>query len=207
MLSIPNLGLTELPESFPFETVKYLDCSGNKLTALSLPTAITVYCFNNQLTSLSLPAATMVYCNNNRLTSLSLPSAVMVYCFDNQLTSLSLPAAITVFCSNNQLQSLSLPVASTVGCNNNQLSSVPYMPQVRRLTMHNNPLEYLLAGMLTKRLIPLIKKDRSHKFSIIAHKWKHRVKKVLRHKKAKAIDQSSVLDGVMGLANMVASYT
>lgn len=188
MLCLNGLDLTELPDSFPYHSVRKLDCSHNKLTSLSLPVAIWVYCYHNRLTSLSLPVATYVICSNNLLTSLSLPEASLVWCFDNQLTSLT------------------LPMATKIKCQNNQLSSISCSSRVKEIQLHNNRLEYLLSGLLTDKLKPLIDKDRSSKCCIVVRKWAQKMRRIIRRKKAIVVDRSGVFDGIFDLASLVTSY-
>ena len=81
-MRLDALGYCTLPQDM-LDIVRLLNCSGNLLTSLSAPKAVTLNCHNNQLTSLSAPKAVTLHCSYNRLTSLSAPKAEMLYCSGN----------------------------------------------------------------------------------------------------------------------------
>ena len=106
-LIIPNLNLTQLPESPLWEYVKYLYCYNNQITSLpDLPNVEHLNCSNNQLTCLpDLPNVKTLSCDNNQLTSLpDLPNVKYLFCCCNQLTTLpDLPNVNYLDCDNNPL--------------------------------------------------------------------------------------------------------
>ena len=100
--------------------VTYLDCAGEKLTALDVSqnTALTkLYCFNNELTALIVSkntALTVLDCKGNQLKALDIPKGTaltMLVCHTNQLTALDVSkntALTKLYCEDNQLTALDL---------------------------------------------------------------------------------------------------
>ncbi len=149
-------GLPELPK-----TLEYLNCSGNKLTALPnnlnelLPNLTCLYCLRNELTNLpeTLPASMEeLSCSGNGLTALpALPKKLeYLNCSENQLSVLpSLPETLKrLCCSSNPLTELpELPEKlEYLECSNNQLSVLPSLPEtLKSLYCSSNQLTVLPA--------------------------------------------------------------
>ncbi|MCL1834840.1 MAG: S-layer homology domain-containing protein [Oscillospiraceae bacterium] len=149
-------------ESLPgfVDSMYYLDCSDNLLTSLNwtgFPDLEFVNCSGNRLTALpELPAGLgELDCSNNRLTALpTLPSSLRsLTCVGNELTSLpELPHALRyLICSDNLIDSLPALPSSLIElfCSNNKLTSLPELPlTLKQLQCSDNLLTSLnLTGL------------------------------------------------------------
>ena len=139
LMSIHNLGISDLTGIEAFTNLSSLDCHGNQLTTLNLSanTALTeLQCFGNNLTSLDLSsntALTYLDCNQDHLTSLNInsdTSLTYLNCSMNQLPDLNLNSNINLTyleCSDNPLTHLDVSSNTALehlACIRDQLSSL-----------------------------------------------------------------------------------
>ena len=148
-LECQNNQLTSLDvNNTSMSVLEHLNCSGNKLTTLTLNNCRyleELRCDNNQLTSIVFPAMVIeslktLSCQNNQLTSLDkLPTPIeSINCQYNKFTTLSITgkkslkelycqnnaSLTTLTCTDNALVRLyadNCPALTTVNCRNNQL--------------------------------------------------------------------------------------
>lgn len=146
-LDICCMGLTDLPPSSIWSTLKYLDCTNNNLRKLPpLPSLEILHCSSNYLTELSLPPSLRVLiCNDNKLVEIPpLPALSILHCNINNLTSLPpMPMLTELYCSYNSLTALPYaPRLRILSCAHNRLAILPYMPRLIIETSSGNPLLY-----------------------------------------------------------------
>jgi len=132
------------------QNINSFDCSNNELKSLiGCPPCKILYCFNNLLTSLvGCPVSIKkIDCRHNRLISLigCPPKVDELDCTRNRLTSLDgcSQKIKRLGLSHNLLTSLKGCSASVeiLGCSNNQFQTLlVYLPRIRNILYHNNPL-------------------------------------------------------------------
>ena len=113
-----DAGITSLDGIETFKSLRYLDCSGNRLETLdvSANTALTeLYCYDNRLTELNISENTELrelVCYNNQLTELNVSKSVELIklsCYQNQLSDLNVrnnAELAYLDCDDNQLNAL-----------------------------------------------------------------------------------------------------
>ena len=122
-----------------FVNVRYLDCSRNRLTALSvtkLPRLTELHCNGNLISELDLaanPKLEILQCGSNQLSALSLfrnPALKEINCDINQLTRLdvvSCKALTKLECRYNKIATLNLignTLIESVKCDHNELTGL-----------------------------------------------------------------------------------
>ncbi len=131
--------LTSLKGIEFFESLTYLDCNHNQLTALNVSknTALTTLrCARNQITSLNISknaALTELNCGENQLSSLDVsksPALAFLICHENRLTALDVSkntALEYLGCYGNHLKALDVSRNSALTylyCDGNQLKTL-----------------------------------------------------------------------------------
>jgi Leucine-rich repeat (LRR) protein len=148
-LNVSNNNLKEMPD-LPIQNLNSLDCSHNKLTAISTVVE------NPLFRSLSdlYPYLQSLYCDNNNLTSLPrlTPSLDTLECDHNLLTVLpKLPEGLKV-----------------LKCNNNKLKVLPELPQnLEEIVCEGNPFvapfnNFVADFIKTKNIADLKNKVNNH---------------------------------------------
>lgn len=160
VLDISNNALEGTLDCSALDALSKVDCSGNKLSALTLPHHSTVYevlCDDNKLTELDLSGLTgmnEVSCHGNKLSALNLnglTSLEEVYAYDNAISTFSAEGCKslkTLNLANNKLSSINLDNLSKlegIYLYDNQLSALDITknPAIRWINIDNNQLAEL----------------------------------------------------------------
>ncbi|MBP5254773.1 MAG: InlB B-repeat-containing protein [Lachnospiraceae bacterium] len=134
-----SMNIADLSGIRYFQSLRYLNCSENQLTALDIRenTALRhLDCMNNQIGALDVSqntALTLLYCNGNQLDALDVSNNTALdtfFCFSNSLKSLDVTrnTALTFLeCGENQLTALDVSrntILRYLCCEENQLTAL-----------------------------------------------------------------------------------
>ena len=135
--------------TLPANTFEYLYLSNNKITDITIPSALkakTLYLNNNLLTSVTLPEGTeTVYLNKNKLTSLVVPASVKkLEAQENNIENITLPEGIEELNLNdNKISNITLPASiKKVVLSKNKISNIDLSTSINieTLSLSENPL-------------------------------------------------------------------
>lgn len=160
VIDISNNALEGTLDCSAITALSKVDCSGNKLSALTLPHHSTVYqvlCDDNQLTTLDLSGLTgmnEVSCHGNKLAALNLDgltSLEEVYAYDNEISSFSAEGCKslkTLNLANNKLSSINIEKLSALEglyLYDNSLTALDITknPAIRWINIDNNQIAEL----------------------------------------------------------------
>lgn len=170
-LDISNLGLIELP-NIP-KTVKYLFCSCNKITKISLSYLKTLElldCSTNKISEIEdLPESLIellckdnrlenintinncnklerLDCSNNKISSIpKINSLRIIKCSYNKITELPALSNLKILiCKHNKLKSINkYNKLVELECNNNNIQKLDFFPNLESLFCENNKIEQI----------------------------------------------------------------
>ena len=135
--------------TLPANTFEYIWLSNNKITDITIPSALKVkklYLNDNLLTSVTLPEGTeTVYLNKNKLTSLVVPASVKkLEAQENNIENITLPEGIEELNLNdNKISNITLPASiKKVVLSKNKISNIDLSTSINieTLSLSENPL-------------------------------------------------------------------
>ena len=139
--------------TLPANTFEYIWLSNNKITDITIPSALKVkklYLNDNLLTSVTLPEGTeTVYLNKNKLTSLVVPASVKkLEAQENNIENITLPEGIEELNLNdNKISNITLPASiKKVVLSKNKISNIDLSTSINieTLSLSENPLRSMI---------------------------------------------------------------